>query len=196
MWVNSLLSHKWSCCTQWDCWCIQVQVYSMSEWFGSPGGLLQSAKASLTLWSLGDALWFRVAFRNSDGCSKDIHVKHCDMTASHGLTQFSSDGIPHFCILLNAKSSLKKLVLAFPYLVLYLLAVVHFVTWDYVSWLMGSPNLAGRQPNNLKSFIHIGERELYSVLEKLPVAADWIVYHTLVPLFLDLGWASVQTGGE
>lgn len=29
-------------------------------------------------------------------------------------------------------------------------------------------------------------------LEKLLVAAD----HALVPLFLDFGWASVQTGGE
>lgn len=173
--MNSLLFHKWSCCIQWDCWCIQVHFHSMSEWFGSSGRMLQSTKALLTLWSLGVALWFRVAFRNSDGCSKDVHGKHCDMTASHGLTQFSSDGIPHFCILLNAKSSLKKLHWLFLILTcIDLLAVVHFVTWVYVPWLMRSPYLAGRQPNNLESFVHIGERELYSVLEKLPVAADWI----------------------
>lgn len=173
--------------------------YRSTAWVSGLAALEGCCRVPRHLWhceALETPCDLELAFRNSDGCSKDIHVKHCDMTASHGLTQFSSDGIPHFCILFNAKSSLKKLVLAFPYLDLYLLAVVHFVTWDYVSWLMGSPNLAGRQPNNLKSFIHIGERELYSVLEKLPVAADWIVYHTLVPLFLDLGWASVQTGGE
>lgn len=71
-----------------------------------------------------------------------------------------------------------------------------FHTWVYVSRLAGSPNLTGRQQNNLKSFIHSGERGPYSVLEKLPVAADWIVYHALVPLFLDFVWASVRTGGE
>jgi len=76
------------------------------------------------------------------------------------------------------------------------LTVIHFTTWVYVARLAGSPNLAGRQQNNLESFIHNGERGLYSVLEKSPVAADQIVYHALVPLFLDFGWANVQTGGE
>lgn len=33
-------------------------------------------------------------------------------------------------------------------------------------------------------------------LENLLVVTDWIVYHALVPLFLDFGWASIQTGGE
>lgn len=82
----------------------------------------------------------------------------------------------------------------FPYFELHQLAIIHFMTWMCVPRLAGSPNLAGKQENHLESLLEKGG--LHSVLRKLLLAAGWIVYHTLVPLFLDVSWASVLTEGE
>lgn len=68
------------------------------------------------------------------------------------------------------------------------------MTWMCVPGLVGSPNLAEKQENHLESLLEKGG--LYSVLGKLTLAAGWIVYHTVVPLFLDVSWASVLTEGE
>lgn len=64
----------------------------------------------------------------------------------------------------------------------------------YIPTLAGSPNLAGKQQKHLESLLEKGG--LYSVLGKLLLAAGWIVFHTLVPLFLDASWDSVLTRGE
>lgn len=82
----------------------------------------------------------------------------------------------------------------FLYFELHQLAIIHFMTWMCVPRLAGSPNLAGKQENHLESLLEKGG--LYWVLGKLLLAAGWIVYHTLVPLFLDVSWASVLTEGE
>lgn len=88
----------------------------------------------------------------------------------------------------------KIFLLFFFFFILQQLLIIHFTSWMYIPTLAGSPNLAGKQQNHLESLLEKGG--LYSVLGKLLLAAGWIVFHTLVPLFLDASWDSVLTRGE
>lgn len=177
--------------------CVRVCAYSMSGWFSNPGGLLRGTihRHCLHHGASESPCDSEQRLRALIDVVKTPMVSTV-MIVFHELPQFPSDAIPHFCCLCEWEVFLKILYWLFPYFELHWLAIVDFMAWVYVPRFAGSPNLAGRQQYNLESFIHSGERGPYSVLEKLPVAADWIVYHALVPLFLDFGWASVQTGGK
>lgn len=179
--------HHYQCCkNQWDHLYVWVCPYSVSRGFSkSTAGGYQS-QALPTPWGPGDALWFRATFIRFNGCGKDTHGE-----------QFPGDAISHFCCLCEWEIILKILYsFFFPllYFELCQLAIVHFTTWVYVPRLAVSPNLAGKQQK--PSGVIIGEKGMYSALGKLLLAAGWIVYHPLVPLFLDASSTSVLTRGE